>query len=174
MLVSPQIHMLNPIPQCDGIRRWGLWEVISSGRQRLHKWDQWPYERELREFSSPFCHVRPPREASYLWTRRRSSLDTKSAGAFIAGLPIHHVKWKCSLLQSYLIRCDPMNCSPPDSSVHRILQARILEWVAILFSTGSSWSGDQTRVSHIAGRLFILSQPGNPFTFTPIHQKCGI
>ena len=34
-------------------------------------------------------------------------------------------------LQSYLTLCDPMNCSPPDSSVHEILQARILEWVAM-------------------------------------------
>ena len=34
-------------------------------------------------------------------------------------------------LQSYLTLCDPMNCSPPDSSVHEILHARILEWVAM-------------------------------------------
>ena len=52
--------------------------------------------------------------------------------------------------------CDPMNCSPPGSSVHGILQARILEWVAISFSRGSSRPGDQTRVSHIAGRHFTL------------------
>ena len=38
-----------------------------------------------------------------------------------------------------LTLCDPMDCSPPDSSVHGILQARILEWVAISFSKGSSW-----------------------------------
>ena len=43
--------------------------------------------------------------------------------------------------------CDPLQCSPPDSCVHRILQARILEWVAISFSRGSSWPRDQTRVS---------------------------
>ena len=36
--------------------------------------------------------------------------------------------------QSCLTLCDPMDCSPPGSSVHGILQARILEWVAILFS----------------------------------------
>ena len=40
--------------------------------------------------------------------------------------------------QSCPILCDPMDCSPPDSSVHGILQARILEWVAIPFSRGSS------------------------------------
>ena len=37
--------------------------------------------------------------------------------------------------------CDPMDCSPPSSSVHGIFQARMLEWVAISFSRGSSWSG---------------------------------
>ena len=51
---------------------------------------------------------------------------------------------------------DPMNSSPPGSSVHGILQARILEWVAIPFSEGSSRPRDQTQVSRIAGRFFIL------------------
>ena len=58
-------------------------------------------------------------------------------------------------LQSCPILCDPMNCSPPGSSVHGILQARILEWVAMSFSRGSSWTRDQTHVSWIA--LFITS-----------------
>ena len=43
--------------------------------------------------------------------------------------------------------CDPLDCSPPASSVHGILQARILEWVATFSSRGSSWLRDQTRVS---------------------------
>ena len=50
--------------------------------------------------------------------------------------------------------CDPMDYSLPGSSVHGSLQARILEWVAISFSRGSSWSRDQTRVSCI-GRWFF-------------------
>ena len=52
--------------------------------------------------------------------------------------------------------CDPMDCSPLGSSVHGILQARILEWVAISFSRGSSRPRDQTQVSCIAGRCFNL------------------
>ena len=40
--------------------------------------------------------------------------------------------------QSCPTLCDPVDCSPPDSSIHGILQARILEWVAISFSRGSS------------------------------------
>ena len=52
--------------------------------------------------------------------------------------------------------CDPMGCSPPGSSVHGILQARILEWAAISFSRGSSWPRDWTQVSRIRGRRFNL------------------
>ena len=50
----------------------------------------------------------------------------------------------------------PVDCSPPSSSVHGILQARILEWVSISFSRGSSQPRDRTQVSHIAGRHFNL------------------
>ena len=49
-----------------------------------------------------------------------------------------------------------MDCSPPGSSFHGILQARILEWVAIPFSGDSSPSRDQTKVHRIAGRLFTV------------------
>ena len=52
--------------------------------------------------------------------------------------------------------CDHMDCSLPGSSIHGILQIRILEWIDILFSRGSSWPRDCTRVSYIAGRLFII------------------
>ena len=51
--------------------------------------------------------------------------------------------------QSCLTLCDPM-----DSSVHGILEARILEWVAFPFSRGSSQPRDQTQISHTAGRFF--------------------
>ena len=49
-----------------------------------------------------------------------------------------------------------VDCSPPSSSIHGILQARILEWVAISFSRGSSQPRDRTQVSHLAGRHFNL------------------
>ena len=52
--------------------------------------------------------------------------------------------------------CDAMDCSLPGASVHGILQARILEWVAVLFTRGSSQTRDQTLVSCIEGRFFIL------------------
>ena len=51
---------------------------------------------------------------------------------------------------------DLMDCSLPGSSVHAILQARILEWVAIPFSRGSSWPRDRTWVSCITGESFTI------------------
>ena len=53
-------------------------------------------------------------------------------------------------LQSCPALCDPMDCSPRGSSVHGILRARILEWVAIPSSKGSSLPGDQTHISYIS------------------------
>ena len=53
-----------------------------------------------------------------------------------------------------------MHCSPPGSSVHGILQARVLEWVAIPFSRGFFWPRYQTNVSPIAGRFFTVSATG--------------
>ena len=52
--------------------------------------------------------------------------------------------------------CDPIDCSPPGSSVHGILQARILEWVAISFCRGSSLPRNWAQVSCIAGRFFTI------------------
>ena len=58
--------------------------------------------------------------------------------------------------QSCPTLCDPVDCSLSGSSLHGILQARILEWVAIFFSRGSSQPRDRTWVSHIVGRCFNL------------------
>ena len=58
--------------------------------------------------------------------------------------------------QSCLTLCDPMDCSLPGSSIHGIFQARVLEWVAVSFSRGSSPPRDQTQVSRIVGRCFTI------------------
>ena len=65
-------------------------------------------------------------------------------------------KWKVLGTQSCPTLYDPMDCSPPSSSVHGILQARILECVVIPFSRGSSWTRDWSQVSHIAGIFFTI------------------
>ena len=64
--------------------------------------------------------------------------------------------------QLCLTFCDPMDCSLLDSFVYGILQARILEWVPISFSSGSSRPRDQTCISYIAGRSFNAEPPGKP------------
>ena len=65
-------------------------------------------------------------------------------------------KIRVKVVQSCPTLCNPIDCSPPGSSVHGILQARILEWIAIPFSRGSSWCRAQTQVSWIVGRFFII------------------
>ena len=66
------------------------------------------------------------------------------------------------LLQSCLTLCDSVNCSPPGSSVHGIQQARILEWVAMPHSRGSSQHRNGTRGFCVAGRLFTAEPLGKP------------
>ena len=70
----------------------------------------------------------------------------------------------------------PTLCDPMDSTVHGILQARILEWVACPFSKGSSQTRDQTQISHIAGKFFpswatreVQNWKGNG---KPVHCSC--
>ena len=83
-----------------------------------------------------------------------------SEGSFqVLSLSVLYASWPlmCAQMQSYLTLCDPKDSSSPGSSVHGISQARILEWVAISSSRGSSQTRDQTRVSCsscIAGGFF--------------------
>ena len=82
------------------------------------------------------------------------------------------------LLQSCPTLCDPMNCSLPGSSVHGILQVRILEWVAISSSKGSSQRRDQTCISCdscIAGGFFYpLSHQGSPVIGIEAMMFCAV
>ena len=76
--------------------------------------------------------------------------------------PYHVCMHIMQSLQSCLTHCDPMDCSSPGSSVHGILQARILEWVAMPFSRGSSQPRGLTHLSWIlciAGRF----SPAEPY-----------
>ena len=66
----------------------------------------------------------------------------------------------CAVLffQSCLTLCDPIDCSPPGSSVHGILQARILEWVAMPCSRGSSWPSNRTCISYFSCIVFFTTR----------------
>ena len=76
----------------------------------------------------------------------------------------------CSVLSRVQFFVTPGSCSPPGSSAHGILQARILEWVAISSSRGSSWPRDWTRVSCISciiDRFFTAEPPDKPVWVKP-------
>ena len=103
----------------------------------------------------------------------------------VPGLPFRiaspHNHVVCSVTQLCPTLCDSMDCSPPRSSVHGIVQARILGWVAISSSRGSSQTRDQTHVfyvSYTAGRIFThwaireapvsLKQPNTRINLVPL------
>ena len=76
------------------------------------------------------------------------------------------------VIQSCPTLCDPRDYSPPSFSVHGILQARILEWDAIPFSSGSSQSRDGTQVTCIASRLFtVWTTREDQFILRPQERK---
>ena len=110
-------------------------------------------------------------------------------GNYILALSIKHPAWfpsitslvipsglvvRCVHAQSCPALCDPMDCSPPGSSVHGIFQARILEWVTISYSRGSSWPRYRTYVSYVSfiGRqiFFITAPPRKPLIVTKIRE----
>ena len=66
----------------------------------------------------------------------------------------------CSVSQWWPTLCDPMNCSPPGTSAHGIFQARILGWVAMHSSRGSSWPRDWTHISDVSciGRQVLTTR----------------
>ena len=75
-----------------------------------------------------------------------------------------------SLLSCVWLFCNPMDCGPQGSSVNGISHSRILEWVAISFSRGSSWPRVQTHISCIADGFFTTELPGNPWN---VFLPCG-
>ena len=84
------------------------------------------------------------------------SIGSQSVGHDWATEQHFSMKVKVLVTQSRLTLCGPMDYSPPGSSVHGILQARILEWVAFPSPGESSQPRDQTQVSCIAGRFFTV------------------
>ena len=123
-----------------------------------------------------------PREAWIAWALQRPEKASKNVVIWLSlnicqlarlrrkmsnsvTLGLNEVKMKVLVAQQCLIVCDSMDSSPPGSSVHGILQARILQWAAIPFSRGSSGPGDWTRGSnpgllHCRQILYYLSHQG--------------
>ena len=96
-----------------------------------------------------------------LWGDRQQTMNrrTKREGAQYLLDKYVLYKVKVKVAQSCPTLCDSMDCSPPGSSVHGLLQARIL-WVAMLSSKGSSQPRDQTHISYVSciGRWVLYHQ----------------
>ena len=123
---------------------WGAWRAIvhrvKKSRTQLSNWAQ----GTLCIIFTTFLEIESDFEIKRCLLVQRKKKQVLAA-------------WLCLTL------CDSMDCSPPDSSVHGLFQARILEWVAVLFFRGTSWPRDQTQVSCIAGRFFTSwSTQGKP------------
>ena len=97
---------------------------------------EWPGLQQVPSWRLSACS--PRREVDHLWAVKW--------------------KWSRSVVSDSL---QPVDCSPPNSSIHGILQARILEWIAISFSRGSSQPRDWTQVSYTAGRRFNFCANAN-------------
>ena len=107
-----------------------------------------------------------PKNLDYQWPKGRRRWRSER----------HREKVKVLVAQSFPTLWDPIDCSPPVSSVCGILQVRALEWVALPFSRGSSQLRDGTLVSCIAGRvftawatrLFVLFRPSADWVMQPL------
>ena len=113
----------------------------------------------FRDFSSESAlHIRWPKYWNFSFSTFSPSIKYSTLISFM-------IVWLISLLSKGLSRvfsfshvwlCDPMDCSLLGFSVHRILQARILQWVAISFSRGFSQPSDQNLISYVIGRFFNI------------------
>ena len=105
---------------------------------------------------------------SDIYQKTQSSVQSRQIKwNFPMGLSIH-LKWsEVKFAQSCPTLCDPM-----DYTVHGILQAKILGWVAYPFSRGSSWPRNRTRVSCIAGRFFREKQKHPALLTLFLNQHC--
>ena len=103
---------------------------------------------------SPYCTFHLP--DIYFLPGSFYLLISLSLAYFIHFPTFSLLKVKVLVAQLCLTLCDPMNCSLLGSSVYGILQARILEWVGVPFSRGSSQTGEWTQVSHTADRFFTI------------------
>ena len=133
-------------PPANG-RQNGLYKFAVCQCSRLPQiWPSWPqiwwlFTPEVLKWSG---------EDRVLGYQRMCSLKKAPADTLEEALPTPILKVKVWVTSSCLTLCDPMDCSPPGSSVHGILQARILEWVVISSSRGSSQPRNWTWVSYVS------------------------
>ena len=135
------------IPSKDDHFHWLILESGSRASHSLHRsWEFWNWQHSSAPVYVQVLSVK----ASLPPPRNPSEIRVLYHALLFSSFPICSY---CSVAQSCPALCDLMDCSPPGSSVHGILQARILESVAVPSSRGSSRPRDRTWVSCIAGRF---------------------
>ena len=154
---SPRLYAVTPL---GALRCWCSFKDMPGGREPplpdcLPSLLSTSWEWKTQESNSRWSwHPEP-----------RSHLHTRGGGEGVSGsplstphfFPITEVTGQHRKVKVWVsVVSDPIGCSPPGSSVHGILQARILEWVAVPFSRGSSEPRDGTQVSRTAGELFTI------------------
>ena len=109
-----------------------LWRIIQSSQRALELWSDLRYVK--------------------LWevVDQKTQIFLQQRQFYSENCNLGSTTMVCLITQSYQTLCDPMDCSPPGSSVHGIPQARILERVAMPSPRGSSWSRDPTWVSYVS------------------------
>ena len=167
---------------CVKVREWGR-SACAFKRMRVRSVISAAYTKSFSEQSAffplpavppPGVKVKPPEKVeiqTWVWIMKHLSKNLWRVAWSSESLSLHLLAqlWGYFLVfytfcesewvkfdQSCLTVCDPMDHSLPGSFVHGILKARILEWVAIPFSSGTSQPRDQTPVSCIAGRFFAI------------------
>ena len=145
------------IPSKDDHFHWLILESGSRASRSLHRsWEFWNWQHSSAPVYVQVLSVK----ASLPPPGNPSEIRVLYQALLFSSFPICSY---CSVAQSCPALCDPMDCSPPGSSVHGILRARILESVAAPSSRGSSRPRDRTWVSCITGSFFTTEPPGMPF-----------
>ena len=142
--------MIPPTPSISYIVLKAPAREINQGNKRQNEWERKKYNPSYSDDMIMYTEFRRPHRCG-VWIIRWSQFT-----ALFWGYQSYWVYCCCLLAKPRPTLCDPMDCSPPGSSVRGIFQAGILEWVAISFSRGSfpSQLRDQTPISCI-GRWIL-------------------
>ena len=144
--------------ETEFIRMFQLWEHVALYQEfPISKWETGGSDlhaccavgcptrgRDSREKPSSSCLLPSTSQRMRLYTQHTSTPTHVLVSLGRQRISFCSIRKECEVTQSCPTLCDPVDCSPPGSSVHGILQARILEWVAISFSLGSSQPRDRT------------------------------
>ena len=167
MNVNVLTHEGDTTFKCSVFHRYSiLWKILNT-LCVFYSWDTIVIDIVTsHDYAYYLCTVGPGR--SKMWGCSCSFFQERSESSYYPSVSCHKsllltshpspsIPLQCVLVtQSCPTLCEPLDCGPPGSSVHGILQARVIEWVAISSSMGSSWLRAQTQVSCIAGRFFTI------------------